>query len=436
MADTTGEGARIRALRLETGIAQADLARQAGISPSYLNLIEHGRRPIGGRVLARLAEALGADAAALSRGAEVALIEDMRRAAGRAGDGDAVAPEIGRVEAMAAAYPGWSALIAAQADRIATLERGIATLGDRLSHDPLLSASVHDVLSTVTAIQSTSAILAEDAALPADWQARFHRNLHEDSLRLANSARRLASYLDAGTGPEHDVQTPQDEMEAWLTHRAFHVAELETGSSAPEDLAGTLPDGPDRAVLLQHLRDYARDAAQLPLDTLRDALQRTGAPDPFRVAVVADVPLPLAMRRLASAPEDVVGTPLGLAVCDGAGALTLRRPLTGFEIPRFGAGCPLWPLFEALWSPRPVACALIQPGRATRPVQAFAAAERTQPRDPSEPVVLRATMLIVPAEAGANATDSPRPVGQSCRLCPREGCPARREPSILPDAEG
>ena len=44
-------GTRIRERRVLSGIRQNDLARRAGISPSYLNLIEHNRRRIGGKTL-------------------------------------------------------------------------------------------------------------------------------------------------------------------------------------------------------------------------------------------------------------------------------------------------------------------------------------------------------------------------------------------------
>ena len=47
-----------------------------------------------------------------------------------------------------------ASLVAAQARRIASLERTVEQLDDRLTHDPFLSASLHEVLSTVTAIRS------------------------------------------------------------------------------------------------------------------------------------------------------------------------------------------------------------------------------------------------------------------------------------------
>lgn len=81
MPMTALTGSRVRERRLQLGLRQADLARAAGISASYLNLIEHNRRRIGDEVLARLARALKVEAQTLSAGAEGVLVEDLRAAA-------------------------------------------------------------------------------------------------------------------------------------------------------------------------------------------------------------------------------------------------------------------------------------------------------------------------------------------------------------------
>ena len=51
-------GSRIRERRVMAGQKQADLAKAIGISASYLNLIEHNRRRIGGKLLLDIAAAL------------------------------------------------------------------------------------------------------------------------------------------------------------------------------------------------------------------------------------------------------------------------------------------------------------------------------------------------------------------------------------------
>ena len=49
MARLVPIGTRIRDRRLSLGLRQASVAETAGVSASYLNLIEHDRRPSRGR---------------------------------------------------------------------------------------------------------------------------------------------------------------------------------------------------------------------------------------------------------------------------------------------------------------------------------------------------------------------------------------------------
>ena len=60
MDDAPRLGARIRALRRQQGLSQVQLAERLGISPSYLNLIEHNRRPLTAPLLIQLAADLPA----------------------------------------------------------------------------------------------------------------------------------------------------------------------------------------------------------------------------------------------------------------------------------------------------------------------------------------------------------------------------------------
>ena len=52
-------GPKIRERRRQLGVTQAALSATLGISASYLNLIEGGKRNIGGSLLKRIADALG-----------------------------------------------------------------------------------------------------------------------------------------------------------------------------------------------------------------------------------------------------------------------------------------------------------------------------------------------------------------------------------------
>ncbi|MFT6605923.1 MAG: hypothetical protein ACJA2X_001099 [Halocynthiibacter sp.] len=437
------------------------MARDVGISPAYLNLIEHNKRRIGGKLLIDLARALGVDPSLLIEGAEAALLEGLRDAAaslggqglgrqdlgrqGLSGQGAsgpqnaplALIPEVDRIDDLAARFPGWSALIAAQHGRIAALERTVEALTDRLTHDPFLSASLHEVLSSVTAIRSTAGILANGEAVDPEWQARFHRNIYEDSRRLAESSQALVAYLDAEPEAQEGLSAPQDEVEAWLKDAGYHMPALEGADKGKVGetmiaAATQLRSAPARQLARGWLTRYSRDAARMPLAQMQAAVQELG-PDPALLAARFDVSLAAAMRRLGALPvPEGEATRYGVVICDGSGTLTFRQPIEGFALPRFGAACPLWPLYRALANPgTPVRTQVAQSGPNARQYIIHAICQTRGEPSFDAPPILEATMLITPAQ---KLSQEALGIGSSCRICAREACAARREPSIM--AEG
>jgi transcriptional regulator with XRE-family HTH domain len=184
-------GTRIRDRRLLIGMKQSALAEAAGISPSYLNLIEHNRRRIGGKLLIGLARALGVEPGVLSDGADATIHDTLRAAADGLGDRARTAPRPTGSTTSRRGFPGWTGLIAQQRKRIGDLEAAVEGLRDRLAHDPVLAEAMHEVLSSAAAIRSTADILVREADLDPAWRGRFHRNLHEEAERLAGGPRRF-----------------------------------------------------------------------------------------------------------------------------------------------------------------------------------------------------------------------------------------------------
>ena len=429
-------GNRIRERRLVLGMKQADLAEAVGISASYLNLIEHNRRRIGGKLLVALARVLVVEPAQLSEGADATLYDALQSVArDQAGNLDAP-PETDRIDEMAGRFPGWAALIAAQQKRIAALDAMVEGLRDRIGHDPLLAEAMHEVLSSVAAIRSTADILVREADIDAVWRARFHRNLHEEAERLSTRATALIRHFEPDTA-EADARaasTPTETVEAMFEAAGHHFPEIETQGRAAIPLvlsrAAGMEDPATRALGERWLLAYAADAARLPLPVMRPAAEAAGY-DPALLLGLGQGDVALVLRRLATLPrqtEAVSGAPpFGLAVCDGSGALIFRRRLTAFSIPRFGAGCPLWPLYRALGRPGKPEVSLIEMPQGAR-FRAWAVSQPAAPTGFGEAPVMQAVMLLTPV-LDASVTESQPPAiaaGPGCHLCPRTACSARR----------
>ncbi|APG46690.1 helix-turn-helix transcriptional regulator [Phaeobacter porticola] len=433
MGRDTLTGSRIRERRLMLGLRQADLARQVEISASYLNLIEHNRRRIGGKLLVDLARILAVEPSMLTEGAEVALLSTLREAAA-----DLVQPvaELDRVDEFAGRFPGWAEVLAQGQQRIASLETTVQTLSDRLTHDPQLAASLHEVLSTAAAIHSTASILAEPGELETEWRDRFHKNLNEDSQRLAESSRALVSFLDESSTSAERRGVPQEEAEHFFASHGHHFPQLEEAASdargaVSETLiqeADSLVSEAGRSITRAALAQYCSDAKAMPLTPLAAVLAQQGIA-PMALARHFGCDMPTVLRRLGALPQNVLGGEAGLVICDASGSILFRKPVTGFALPRFGASCPLWPLYTALSRPQePVRRDVVQHGRNAVGFDCLAVSwPRQRPDFDSDPLY-HAVMLILPSRT---VSDRAQPVGASCRICSRNACPARREPSIL-----
>ena len=426
MATQRHPGARIRERRLDLGLRQAAVAQQVGISASYLNLIEHDRRRIGGKLLADIAQVLGVSAVQLTDGADGNVLNRMRSAAAAS----ASSAELQRAEELAARFPGWAQLIVEQAQQIQSLNGQLQVAKDRMTYDPDLARSLHDVISSVTAIRSTAGILVSDDALDADWRRRFHQNIHNDSLRLAENSEALVAYLEAPETQDAGIGSPLQQRDAYLQHCGFHLAAIETGGRAAIDavLAASGLQGDAMAVLRSFAVQYATDAQLLPLDVFEQKARDCGY-DPAQLAQAFGAPFDVVLRRLAALPPDAGHPHFGLAVSDGAGVVTMLKPVHGFAMTYTTAACPLWPLFTAKARPsQPIRQEICLPSAPRGILLCYAIATAGAAAHFDMPPPITSTMLVMP-----DAPPSDRPpveVGVTCRICPRDNCPSRREPAI------
>ncbi len=219
-------GHRIRAQRKAKGLTQTALAQSLGISVSYINLIEHDKRSIGGALLNRLTEALDLELSTLDGAQERRMLDALEQIAADPGIGDGqLKPESARD--LIARHEPW-------AKTLLTLRRAntrdqslIAALSDRLNHDPLLNSSVHDMLSSAAAIRSVADIYAEAPDIDSAQRQRFDAILQEEAARLSNVAQTLASVFEKS---DNDISglNATEEVDDFLYARSNHFPALET----------------------------------------------------------------------------------------------------------------------------------------------------------------------------------------------------------------
>lgn len=419
-------GTRIRQRRRSIGLTQKALAVMAEISPSYLNLIEHNRRPIGGKVMNALARALDIPARDLSEGPEMAIASTLEEVAA------ANSTELENPEDLLARFPAWSRKLAQLQESSINQARMIEALGDRLTHDPYLSESLHLMLSSITAIRATASLMthAQDGEMDLAHSLRFNQNIHSESLRLSDAVQALVSYFDTASETQLSVATPGEEFDRFW--QDIHPRLIELDARPKGDFADLLEGmaGPPRALAEHALLQYQNDAQKLPFDPfIKTASQLDFAPD--RLANWAGCDLHTVFRRLSALPK-MEGVPeFGLFEIDGSGHIHARRALPDFPLPRHTSACTLWPVYSSLQQPgQAITSKLSLPGGATFRCYACALTQGTP--DFGTPMILRAAMLIRREQDAQGAV----PAGTVCKLCPRAGCAARSEAQIMAAQRG
>jgi len=441
-------GTRIREQRRKAKLTQKSLAEQSGISASYLNLIEHNRRAVAGKVLLAIARVLDVPASSLSDGVDSAKISDLHEAATHH---PGIGAEVVGIEELAGRFPGWAGMIAALYRQTRDQEAMITALSDRLTHDPFLAESLHGMLSNITAIRSTSNILKSIDDIEPEKQARFHTIIHEESRRLTDSAQSLVQYFDKKADPKAGIATPQEELDSFLARHNYSFPQLDDLGEAPagnveiaylvnrvmaED--GTLDNPETNRLVTEFLQNYAQDSLQLPHSEFAK-IARQKQYNPSEIAQAFGTGLHRVFRRLAfQDPGQTAAPPMGLIISNASGRALFRRPIADFAFPRHGNACPLWPLFQAFNTPQiPVAALLELPGQ--HRFIGLAIAEAQGAVAFGHPPELNAAMLIIHYEQRALLADwlpelgAAQPIGITCRICPRTDCAARTEPQILGD---
>lgn len=424
-------GSRVRRERLARKLSQVALAKAAGISASYLNLIEHNRRGIAGRHLVNIARALGVEVSLLTDGPERALAARVQEALGTVDLADAAGEGL---EEFIGRFPVHARALARLSERIKGQRQELLALSDRMNADPFFAEAMHLMVTGITAIRTTAELLAGDSDMPPGLRQRFLSNLLAEAGRLSESAYDVLEHFEpapaAGEGGD-EAATGALGFETWMEQQAFHLPAIEAGEppATAHDLG--IEAGHEARLADALLRRYARAAAALPLT----ATWPEGGVDPLALGRDTGLPLQDVFFRLAHLPRTPDRPGFGYLETDGSGAAIYRRPLATFSLPRVGSACPLWPVYRALGQPgQPVAAMLDMP--TGERVMALAIASAAEPASIGLPPQMRAAMAVTADydlmdRTGGLGTLPRIAAGFQCTLCPRPNCDGRRADSVI-----
>jgi predicted transcriptional regulator/DNA-binding XRE family transcriptional regulator len=433
-------GHKVRRLRRSSGLTQLQMAEQLGISPSYLNLLEHNQRPVTTALLLRLVQNFGIDLQRFAEDDEAPLVSGLGEVVG---DALFAGLDLGKqdlrefVTASPAVAEAMIALYGAYRQARLAMEAGGETAR------PMPEEAVHAFFQ-----QQANHFPELEAAADALWQfGEFDPQAMYSSLaRHLERQHRLQVQLIpvevmGSTIRRHDPHRHRVLLSEMLppASRAFQLAAqigiLECRAELDAILERAAPaDDQAEALLRAGLVSYLAGAILMPYERFLKAA--TGAR--YDLAVLRarfGVSLEQVMHRLTTLQRPgSEGVPFFLIRVDTAGNISKRFTANSLNFARFGGTCPVWNLHHAFQSPGrlltqlaempdgsrylSIACSIAKPWR-PGPFRAahYALALGCEQRDMGK---------LVYAD---HLSETPDLIGITCQACPRGDCPDRAFPA-------
>ncbi|MCB1517155.1 MAG: DUF2083 domain-containing protein [Hyphomicrobiaceae bacterium] len=232
-------GLRIRNQRQIKGLTQAGLAKQSGISASYLNLIESNRRDVGGTLLHKLAEVLEVELSDLTGEAEQRLLSELHEAFA---DPVLESLHLGMDDAhqLVARQPQLGRALHQLYRAFLDMRARAYAYSHRLQSDPLFSSLLHQMLTNITAVRSAAEILRDVPDIETPERSRFHQTITVQAEALSAAARSLIAEFDLES-ERHRRLTPSREVDDLLIGQDNYFPLLE---DAARKLRSQLTGGP------------------------------------------------------------------------------------------------------------------------------------------------------------------------------------------------
>jgi len=449
-------GARLKRLREEHALTQAEMAGMLQVSPAYLNQMEHDKRPVSERVLLALAERFALDPRLISEAKEDRIAADLEEVLrdpvfqGKAQGLRAVKRDVEAAPDLAARtltlYGAYQQLLddyRQLADRVA----GDETLRD-LEGVQYPYEEVRDFVYFRNNHLAELDDAAEDLAAREDFRVGDMFDDLSTYLARRHGIRVVIAEEGAESRPLRQFQEERRTLvlspRILVNRRAFHLAYQlglkEFGPLMDQIIAGARLSSPaSEAVARVGLANYFAGALLMPYGRFRDTAEVLRY-DLEALEVRFGVSFEQICHRISTLQRPgQEGVPFYFLRVDIAGNISKRHSATPFTFARAGGACPLWNVHAAFAQPGRI---LVQLAR-TPDERTYLCIARTVTKggggymEPRRQFALGLGCEVKYAHrlvysAGMDLTDlsAAVPIGASCRVCERANCAQRAFPPI------
>jgi XRE family transcriptional regulator, fatty acid utilization regulator len=443
-------GPRLRRLRRDLGLTQADMAADLEISASYVALLERNQRPLTADMLLRLARTYRIDMADLAGDGGAEYVVRLQTALKDPMFADIDLPTL-QNEDVATNYPGMTEAFlrlytAYQEEQLALADRD----AEKGPDGPRAPDAVAEARRFLAARRNSFPVLDDAAELleqrvsEAGGLPDYYRTKHQlrvravptdvmmGSLRRLDRHRREVFLDEAMDGSSRSFQLAQQLV--YLELRGDIDALLKDGSFATDN---------GRRLTHRALASYAAAAVLMPYTAFARAVEQRRY-DVEALARQFGTSFEQTAHRLTTLQKPgQERVPFFFIRVDPAGNVSKRLDGAGFPFARHGGSCPLWNVHNVFRTPGEVVSQWLELPDGQR----FFSIARTVAAGGGHfgaARVERAVALGCAAEDAGRliytqgvAPAPPTPIGVTCALCHRTQCPARSAPPIgrqvLPD---
>ncbi|WP_418953484.1 short-chain fatty acyl-CoA regulator family protein [Streptomyces cinnabarinus] len=427
-------------------MSQAQLARVLGISPSYLNQMEHDSRPLTVPVLLRLTEAFGVDPGFFSERDTTRLVADLREALTQELAESRVSPA--DLADVAGRLPAVAQVLLDLARRNQLLSERLAGATDARARDRATALSPHEEMRDFFYRRQNYLHDTDVAAerLAGELGIRPGEVLGALTARLADThGVRLAAQA-GGRLHRYDDTTRTLHLSTHLRpgQRAFRMATqlalLEHGEDLDRQAAEDFPAGsPTHALARIGIAHYFAAALILPYTAFHTAAEEFRY-DIERLTDRYGLGYETVCHRLSTLQRPRLrGVPFSFVRVDRAGNMSKRQSATGFHFSRAGGTCPLWNVYEAFAAPGRIHLQVAEMPDGQRYLWTARAVTRHRGGwgEPGKTYAIglgceiRHAHRLVYSDGLDLANDSAvTAIGMGCRVCERLECPQRAAPPL------
>lgn len=447
-------GAQLRQVRHQAGVTQAAFAKALGLSPSYLNQLEHNQRPVSAAVLLKLSSTYGVTLESLA-------FDDLARTAAelRAALSDPALEEkpldLAALRHLSQAAPELARaflkshrLNRRYEERLQMLDASIDVTSAPNRSSPLPYDEVrdyfHDHDNYIDSLDQAGERLAKTQHLYGpgvhDLLVHYLRDRHgyEVASQLPSAPTDAIYEIDEESRVIRlNASLPKSTHQFQLAAIIGLKEEAETINRLVEEAGFQTRQA--REVCRLALANYYAGALILPYTVFSETARRLRH-DIEQLQHHFAVSFEQACHRLSNLQRPGArGLPFFFVRVDRAGNITKRHSATTLQFARYGGSCPLWNVHEAFTAPGRIFVQVAETPDGVRYLSVARSiikrAGRFDGVDRHYAVALGCELEQAGDLVYADGIDleEPRqvvPIGVSCRVCERPDCPQRAFPPV------